>query len=171
MRGKAISSGERKIILNVSKHFQTKNSSLNENAVLTLTFKVPRISNMELNRQAKYGLTRKNLASWIDEINLGVVRRTIHQFYARGESLADIYFFTPIHAGGTESAPPSLRFSSITPKRHEILKRNFLTLILVIVHILSTTTLIRCCHSNLLFTVCHVIFGFEKASKLEIFSR
>ena len=43
MRGKDISSGDRKIILNVFKHFKTENSSLNENAVITLTFKVPRI--------------------------------------------------------------------------------------------------------------------------------
>ena len=43
MRGKDISSGERKIILNVFKLFKIENSSLNENAVITLTFKVPRI--------------------------------------------------------------------------------------------------------------------------------
>ena len=34
MRGKVISSGERKIILNVFKHFKTVNSSLNRNAVI-----------------------------------------------------------------------------------------------------------------------------------------
>ena len=39
MRGEAISSGERKIILNVFKHFKTENSSLNENAVITQTLK------------------------------------------------------------------------------------------------------------------------------------
>ena len=43
MRDKAISSGERKRILNVFKHFKTENSSSNENAVITLTFKVSRI--------------------------------------------------------------------------------------------------------------------------------
>ena len=43
MRGKAISSKERKIILNVFQHFKTENSSLNGNAVIMLTFKVPRI--------------------------------------------------------------------------------------------------------------------------------
>ena len=42
MRGKAISSGEMKIILIVFKHFKTENS-LNENAVITLTFNVSRI--------------------------------------------------------------------------------------------------------------------------------
>ena len=43
MRGKAIGSGEKKIILNVFRHFKTENSSLIENAVITLTFKVPKI--------------------------------------------------------------------------------------------------------------------------------
>ena len=66
MIDKAISSGERKIILNVFKHFKNKNSSLNGNAVITLTFKVPRMPNMELNRQTKFGPTgRKNLTSWV----------------------------------------------------------------------------------------------------------
>ena len=44
MRSEAISSGERKIILNVFKQFKTENSSLNENAVITLTFNVSRIA-------------------------------------------------------------------------------------------------------------------------------
>ena len=74
MRGKAISFGETKIILNVFNHFKTENSSVNENAVITLNSKatraprtsVPGLSNMELNRQAKLGLTgRKNLTSWM----------------------------------------------------------------------------------------------------------
>ena len=75
MRGKAISVGETKIILNVFNHFKTENSSFNENAVITLNSKAtgaPRtdlfrgLLNMELNRQAKLGLTgRKNLTSWM----------------------------------------------------------------------------------------------------------
>ena len=43
MRGKAISSGERKVTLNGFKHFKNENSTLNENAVITQTFNVPRI--------------------------------------------------------------------------------------------------------------------------------
>ena len=94
MRGKIISSGERKIIFNVLKHFKTKNSSLIENAVITLTFKVPRIVKHELNRLAKFGPTgRKKEFNKLDELNLGVVRSITHQFCARGESLANIYFF------------------------------------------------------------------------------
>ena len=74
MRGKAISFGETKIILNVFSHFETDNSSFDKNAVITLNSKatgaprtsIPRIINMELNRQAKLGLTvRKNLTSWM----------------------------------------------------------------------------------------------------------
>ena len=53
MRGKAVSSGERKIILNVFKHFKTENSSLIENAVITLTFKVPRIVKHEVKSPCK----------------------------------------------------------------------------------------------------------------------
>ena len=65
MRGKAISSGERKIIVNVFKHFKTENSSSNGN-VITLTFKVPRIVKHGVKSPSKIGLTgRKNLTSWI----------------------------------------------------------------------------------------------------------
>ena len=42
MRGKAIRLGEMKIVLIVYKHLKTENS-LNENAVITLTFNVSRI--------------------------------------------------------------------------------------------------------------------------------
>ena len=50
---------------------------------------------------------KKKEFSKLDEFNLGVVRCMTHQFYARSKSLADIYFFNPIHAGGgaAESAP------------------------------------------------------------------
>ena len=39
----------------------------------------------------------------------------------------------------------------------------------VIVHILSTTILIRCCHINLLFSVCYDNFRIEKTKKLNYF--
>ena len=93
MRGKIISSGERKIILNVFKHFKTENSSLNENAVITLTFKVSRIVKHEVKSPSKFRPDRKKEFNKLNEFNLGVVRRMIHQFYARGESLAYIHFF------------------------------------------------------------------------------
>ena len=93
MRGKVISSGERKIILNVFKHFKTKNPSLIENAVITLTFKVPRIVKHGVKSPSKIRLNRKKEFNKLDEFNLGVVRRITHQFCARGESLANIYLF------------------------------------------------------------------------------
>ena len=89
MRGKAISSGESKVVLNIFKHFKTENSSSNENAVITLTFKVPKIVKHGIKSQPN----RKKEFNKLDEFNLGVVRRIVHQFYARGESLTHIYFF------------------------------------------------------------------------------
>ena len=84
MRGKAISPVERKIILNVFKHFKTENSSLIENAVITLTFKVPRIVKHGVKSPSKIRSDRKKgFNNKLDEFNLGVVRRIIHQFYAR----------------------------------------------------------------------------------------
>ena len=95
MRSKAISSGERKIILNVFKHFKTENSSLNENAIITLTFKVPKIIKHGVKSPSKIRPNRKKEVNKLNEFNLAVVRRMIHQFYARGESLANIYFLRP----------------------------------------------------------------------------
>ena len=84
MRGKAISSGKKKIILNVFKHFKTENSSLIENAVITLTFKVPRIVKHGVKSLRKVRPSREKGFNKLDEFNLGVVRLIIHQFYARG---------------------------------------------------------------------------------------
>ena len=74
----------------------------------------------------------------------------------------DLMVVNPIHGGGkgVESAP--LRFSLHNSKTPGDIKKklfdfNF-TLLLVILHILSTTIVIRCCQSNLLFPVCHIIF-------------
>ena len=71
MKGKAIISGERKIILNVFKHFKTENSSLNENAVITLTFKVP----TTVKSSNKIQPNKKKEFNKLDELNLGGVRR------------------------------------------------------------------------------------------------
>ena len=77
MRGKAISSGERKIILNVFKHFKTENSSLNENAVITLTFNVPRIVKDGVKSPSKIRPNRKKEFKKLNVFNLGVVRHMI----------------------------------------------------------------------------------------------
>ena len=62
---------------------------------MTLTFKFPRIVKREVKSQSKIRLDRKKEFNKLDEFNLGVFRHTIHQFYARGESLANIYFLRP----------------------------------------------------------------------------
>ena len=84
MSGKAISSGERKIILNVVKHIKTENSSLIENTVITLTFKFPRIVKHGVKSPSKIPPNREKGFNKLDEFNLGVVRHFIHEFYARG---------------------------------------------------------------------------------------
>ena len=77
MRGKAISSVERKIILNVFEHFKTENSSLNENAVITLTFKILTIVQQRVKSPSKIRPNRKKEFNKLDEFNLGGVRRMI----------------------------------------------------------------------------------------------
>ena len=99
MRDKAISSGESKIILNVLRHFKTKNSSvvitLNSKATRTLqSISVPRIVKHGVKLPSTIRPNRKKEFNKLHEFDLGVVRRILHQFYATGESLANIYFFS-----------------------------------------------------------------------------
>ena len=85
VRGKAISFGETKIILNVFNHFKTENSSFNENAVIILNSKatgaprtsVPRIIKHGVKSQSKIRPNRKREFK-LDEFDLGVVRRMMH---------------------------------------------------------------------------------------------
>ena len=71
--------------------------------------------------------------------------------------------------------PPPLRFFlhySKTPGDIEKKLSDFnFTPLMDILHILAITIVVRCCHSNLLFPVCHVIFWVERTKKLELFSR
>ena len=69
MRGKAISSGERKIILNIFKNFKTENPSLSKNA---LTFNVPRIVKHGVKSPSKIWPHRKKEFNKLDLFNLGV---------------------------------------------------------------------------------------------------
>ena len=78
--------------------------------------------------------------------------------------------FNPIWTeggGGAESAP--LRFflhNSKTPGDIEKKLSDFnFTPLMDILRILSITIVVRCCHSNLLFPVCQVIFLVEKTKK------
>ena len=73
--------------------------------------------------------------------------------------------------GAAESAP--LRFflhNSKTPGdiKKKLSDFNF-TPLTGILRILSITIVVRCCHSNLLFPVCHVNFGLKKQRNLNYF--
>ena len=76
MRDKPISSGERKIILNVFRQFKTENSSLNGNAVITLTFKVSKIVKRRVKSPSKILPNREKEFDKLDQFNLGVVKST-----------------------------------------------------------------------------------------------
>ena len=77
--------------------------------------------------------------------------------------------------GGGGGIRPPLRFflhNSKTPGDIEKKLSDFnFTPLMDILHILAITIVVRCCHSNLLFPVCHVIFWVEKTKKVELFSR
>ena len=77
----------------------------------------------------------------------------------------------PCPGGGAESVP--LRFflhNSKTPGdiKKKLSDFNF-TPLTVILHILSITIVIRCCHGILLFPVCHIFVGLKKQRKLNNF--
>ena len=84
-------------------------------------------------------------------------------------------YFNPIWTGGGGIRPPPLTFflhNSKTPGDIEKKLSDFnFTPLMDILHILAITIVVRCCHSNLLFPVCHVIFWVEKTKKVELFSR
>ena len=89
----------------------------------------------------------------------------LHDFHEMGIIFTSKFgknWVNPIHAGGggAESAP--LRFFLYNPKTSLDIEKKLsdfnCTPLTVILHTLSITIVIRCCHSNLLFSVCHVIF-------------
>ena len=88
-----------------------------------------------------------------------------HQFFPKNKQYVKI---NPIW---TESAP--LRFflhnSKTTGDINKRLSDFNFTPLMDILRILSTTIVVRCCHSNLLFLVCHVIFGLKKQRNLNYF--
>ena len=68
--------------------------------------------------------------------------------------------------GGRNPPPKVFLHNSKTPRDIEKKFSDFnFTLLTDILRILSITIVVRCCHSNLLFPVCHVIFGVEKKNK------
>ena len=96
MKGKALSSGERKIIFNVFNYFKTENPSLKRNALVEMTVKATGASATSLKRivgekdgtksPGKSKPKRKKAFDRLDEFDFGVIRRMMHSFYARGES-------------------------------------------------------------------------------------
>ena len=96
MKGKALSSGERKIIFNVFNYFKTENPSLKRNALVEMTVKATGASPTSVKRivgekdgtrsPGKSKPKRKKAFDRLDEFDLGVIRRMMHSFYARGES-------------------------------------------------------------------------------------
>ena len=78
----------------------------------------------------------------------------------------------PIHAGGR--IPPLRFFLHNSKVPGDIKKKLFdfnFTFLTVILHIFSIAIAVKCCHSNLLFPVCHINFWVGKTKKLELFSR
>ena len=74
--------------------------------------------------------------------------------------------------GGAESPLKVSLHNSETPGdiKKKLSDFNF-TPLTVILRILSITIVVRCCDSNPLFPVCHIIFWVEKTKKPELFSR
>ena len=80
--------------------------------------------------------------------------------------------FNPIWTGGGGESAPLTFFlhNSKTPGDIEKKLSDFnFTPLMDILRILSITIVVRFCHSNLVFPVCHVIFWVEKTKKLELF--
>ena len=96
MKSKALSSGEGKIIFNVFSYFKTENPSLKRNALVEMTVNatgapatsVKRIVGKKdgTNSTGKSRPKRKKAFNRLDEFDLGVIRRMMHSFYARGLS-------------------------------------------------------------------------------------
>ena len=76
--------------------------------------------------------------------------------------------------GGGGGIPPDPRFLIHNSKTPGDIEKKFsdfnFTPLTDILRILSITIVVRCCQSNLLFPVCHVIFWVEKTKKLELLS-
>ena len=96
MKGKALSSGERKIIFKVFDYFKTENLSLKRNALVEMPVKATGAAATSMKRivgekdgtksPGKSKPKRKRAFDRLDEFDLGVIRHTMHSFYARGES-------------------------------------------------------------------------------------
>ena len=96
MKSKALSSGEIKTIINIFSYLKTENPSLKRNVLVEMTVKgtgasatsVKRIAGEEDGNKSsgKSRPKRKKAFNRLDEFDLGVIRRTMHSYYARGKS-------------------------------------------------------------------------------------
>ena len=91
---RALSSGERKIIIKIFNYFKTENPSLKRNALVEMTVtatgafatSVKRIVGEENGNKSpgKSRPKRKEAFKRLEEFDLGVIRRLMHSFYAKG---------------------------------------------------------------------------------------
>ena len=103
MKGKTLTTGERKIVINVIYYFKIENSLLQRNSLVEMTVKATRASAtyvkiIVLEEDANKSLCknrpkRKKAFNRLDEFDLGVIRHMTYSFYARGKSprLAKLY--------------------------------------------------------------------------------
>ena len=84
-----------------------------------------------------------------------------------------LLIINPVLTGGSgwlNLLPKVFRPYLQTPQDFEKKLYDFnFTPLTAILHVLSITIVIRCCHDNLLF--CHIILWDEKTKRLELFSR
>ena len=83
MKGKALSSGKRKIIINIFNYFNTENPSLKRNALVEMTVKATGASAISVKRivgkedgsesPSKSKPKRKKTFNRLDEFDLGVI--------------------------------------------------------------------------------------------------
>ena len=96
MKGKALSSGEGKIIINLFNYFKTENLLLKRNELVEITVKATGASATSVKRiigeedgNKSFGKgrpKRKKAFNKLDEFDVGVIRRMMHSFYARRKS-------------------------------------------------------------------------------------
>ena len=116
--------------------------------------------------QYKWFLTQscQNLPMSHFEFLLNWCGHTRHLFSLKCQN-SPFLALNPICTRGADSALPPEVFlkSSKTPQDNEMTFRYFsFTPLRRILYTLTMLSVLRCCHGNLLFPGCHIIFGMEK---------
>ena len=96
MKGTTLTTGERKIVIDVFNYFKTENSLLKRNALVEMTVKVTGASattvkiivvEEDWNKSpCKNRPNRKKAFNRLEEFDLGVIQHMTYSFYARGKS-------------------------------------------------------------------------------------